>query len=643
MLFARPARLAVAAAAITALFLPLPALAAPNNVWTFNKDTLGAPPPQASLVQGDVRVVQRLAGPADDQAIQLDDASTTLQSRVVFPGAPVEARRFNFDLAVTGTQPSIIAIHGQGDNGSLGLWRFLVSRSSISSEYLVSAYDGKTWRLIGPVSGIDQQYAQISVEATTTEVVLAVGDRRLKTTRRASAATAVTGIEFASNGAAPAGTGLQFDNLALKDTKPRAKGLEPTLAWNTNPERGQVITDAEVATVNAQPALAEVNWGNDWEPATVTEENRTWVVRTSHTFNALGRTTLRVRVTDTEGVTTEVGNIINVGFAKVLVASETAPLQIRFPDVTRRSDGALVVVYYASPGHTRANGVIKVTTSTDNGATWSSPTTAVQTRYDARDPKITTLSDGTLLVSYFETVWNTDGTSYQNGVFTTRSRDGGATWDTPTHVDSALGTTGPRVVASHGAPVQLANGDVLLPLYGNWPGETQWRATVIRSTDGGRTFTRDSEVTLAADPRYKYAEPNLTVLPSGEVISGIRIESPDAWLQVVRSHDNGRTWSQPEITDIPARSHHQLLTSQGRLLMTYGNPLLSGRPTEGRMIDDPAATWSREPATLIYDSGNGDQANPSSIELSAGRYLTLGYNVNTSQLFGVLTTDADYR
>jgi hypothetical protein len=643
MPFVRPGRLVVATTTVAALLVPAPASAAPNHVWTFNTDTLGAPPPEASFVQGEVRVVPRLGGAADDRAVQLDDTSTTLQSRVTFPGAPAAARRFSLDLTLTGTAPAIIAIHGEGDNASLGLWRFMLSRSSIPGECLVSVYDGQAWHLIGLAGGIDQAYAKVMIETTTSAAVLVVGDRRLKTTKRASTATAVTGIEFASSGTAPVGTSLQIDNLALKETQPRARGLEPTLTWSVNPERGQVITDAPVATVDAQPTRAEVNWGDGWERATVAQENGTWIVRSSHTFDTLGRRALRVRVIDAEGVPTEVGNIINVGFPKVLVAEETAPMQIRFPDITRRIDGALAVAYYASTGHTRSNGVIKFTTSTDNGATWSTPTLVVQTAYDARDPKIATLSDGTLLISYFETAWNADGTSSNHGVFVTRSRDGGETWDTPTRVDSAMGSTADTFAASHGPAVQLANGDVLLPLYGTWPGETQWRATVIRSTDGGRTFSRDSEVTLAADSRYTYAEPNLTVLPSGEIVCGIRVEAPDAWLQVVRSKDNGQTWSQPEITDIPARSHHQLLTSDGRLLLTYGNPLISGRPTEGRMIDDPTGTWNGATPVLIYDSGSGDQANPSSVELSPGQYLTLGYNVNTSQLFGILTTEADYR
>ena len=69
MPFVRPGRLVVATTTVAALLVPAPASAAPNHVWTFNTDTLGAPPPEASFVQGEVRVVPRLGGAADDRAV----------------------------------------------------------------------------------------------------------------------------------------------------------------------------------------------------------------------------------------------------------------------------------------------------------------------------------------------------------------------------------------------------------------------------------------------------------------------------------------------------------------------------------------------------------------------------------------------
>lgn len=620
-----------------------PALAAPNRIWTFDKDPLGAPPPEASLSQGAVRVVERSGGTDGDRAVQLDDTSTTAQSKVVFEAEPIAARRYNFDLLLTSTrQPSIVVIRGQGEIPSLGAWRFLLAPAS-NGDTLLSAYDGRAWRLMGPVPALDRAYAQVSIEATTTAAVVIVGEHRLKTVHRASSAvTALTGIEFASSGSAAVGSGLQVDRLAFKDTKPRAAGLLPVLTWSENFQRGQVLTDATLATVAEEPSRAEVDWGAGWETATVVADGDHWAIRASHTFTDIGRIALRVRVYDADAVPTEVGNIFAVNFEQVLVAREALPMQIRFPDIVRRADGALIAAYYASTGHTRVNGVIKTVTSTDNGRTWSPPSLAIQTDYDARDPKITQLADGALLLSWFGTRWNADGSSSNVGTLVARSTDGGQTWSTPVKVDSAMTGQG-GWAASHGHAVQLANGDVLLPLYGVLPGDTQWRATVIRSTDGGRSFTRDSEVTLAFNGTQRFAEPNLTVLASGELVSLIRLETPDVEAQLVRSTDDGHSWSAPVVTDIPARSHHQLLTSSGKVLLTYGNPLLAGRPTEGRLINDPSGSWNGAKALLVYDSANGDQANPSSVELSPGRYLTLGFDVRAGTLVGVYTTDADYQ
>jgi hypothetical protein len=45
----------------------------------------------------------------------------------------------------------------------------------------------------------------------------------------------------------------------------------------------------------------------------------------------------------------------------------------------------------------------------------------------------------------------------------------------------------------------------------------------------------------------------------------------------------------------------------------------------------------------IYDSGHQDQANPSSVELQPGRFLTLGFDIPAATVIGVFTELADYQ
>lgn len=47
------------------------------------------------------------------------------------------------------------------------------------------------------------------------------------------------------------------------------------------------------------------------------------------------------------------------------------------------------------------------------------------------------------------------------------------------------------------------------------------------------------------------------------------------------------------------------------------------------LISNPTATWVKGKVIPSYNSGAADQGNPSSVETTAGTYLTLGYNSKT--------------
>lgn len=343
----------------------------------------------------------------------------------------------------------------------------------------------------------------------------------------------------------------------------------------------------------------------------------------------------------------------NRDFPAVTVATAAPGTQIRFPDVITLADGRLLAAFYSSADHTQVNGVIKTTISSDHGKTWSTPRLAMESIYDNRDPKLTQLSDGTVVLSYFQTQWLPSGDSIPQGTYTSRSDDLGESWDEPVRVGTAMSCACGEVdgvkrlgwAASHGPAIELPDGDVLLPLYGTTADDPRQRATVVRSTDGGRTFDADTEVTIALGDVF-YQEPNLTLLPNGQIAALIRTYDDAAGnarnASLTRSDDGGHTWSPVMTTDIPAESHHQLLTSGGEVLVSYGNPFRTGRPTEAVLINKPEQSWDGYRQVPIYDAGTGDQANPSTAEVSRGRYITLGYNVDDRTLVAVFTKDADY-
>ncbi|WP_165808007.1 sialidase family protein [Microbacterium sp. TPD7012] len=338
-------------------------------------------------------------------------------------------------------------------------------------------------------------------------------------------------------------------------------------------------------------------------------------------------------------------------FSSTLAATAPVGQQIRFPGAAKLLDGTIVAAYYEGPSHGATNGLIKLVRSSDDGLTWSSPILVTDQTHDPRGPQLTTLNDGTLLLTYFYMEWT--ATPYvAHGTFVMRSTDGGLTWSSPsavgTQMSCACGPVWPDSYAggwsAHKGPiVELASGDLLIPLYGTTPTDSRIRATVVRSTDGGVTWDAANEVTLGVGS-ISYLEPNLSVLPSGELVATIRTSATPRKLYLSRSFDNGFTWTTPSATDIPAEAHSQIVLDDGSVLLTYGNPNLPGRPTEGIIIDDPSGSWNglAVRSTLVYDAATTDQANPANIEVSPGEYLTLGYNVSNRTMSAIFTTRADY-
>jgi predicted neuraminidase len=319
----------------------------------------------------------------------------------------------------------------------------------------------------------------------------------------------------------------------------------------------------------------------------------------------------------------------------IVVAQAADGLQAHFPDLVRLADGTLVAAYREGAGHISHEGRITVVSSTDDGQTWSEPQVVVDGPYDDRDPKLAVLSDGTILLSYFVLEWTSEREHQNHGVQVRRSTDGGRTWSEPAQAGSYWW-------ASHGAAVELPGGDLLLPVYNRPPGEKWHRAAVVRSTDGGLTWPAASEVSLAAGNTFHFQEPTITVL-DGQLVSLIRTTVETAYLS--RSTDDGRTWTAPVPTDMPASSHHALRLASGEVLVTYGDlskRFSEHRETVGRLVRRPLETWDGYPDIQLYDSGHHDQANPSSVELSPGRFLTLGFDIPAGTVVAFTSSAADY-
>ena len=334
----------------------------------------------------------------------------------------------------------------------------------------------------------------------------------------------------------------------------------------------------------------------------------------------------------------------------VVIAQASDGKRFHFPNAERLDDGSLVVVAREGFSHVGQEGRIVMARSHDGGMSWTAPEVVVDTPVDDRDPMITQTSSGRLLLSYFQIDYSV-ATPEVLGTSVVRSDDLGQTWSAPTLVGTSLSGDSDVVdgyelgwAASHGQIKQVADGRLLIPLYGTTPDDPWQRATVVRSEDDGLTWEQETESLIASDQGTDFQEPVLTVLRDGSVVALLRLGAGGPLSRISRSDDGGRTWSEPEETDLPTSSAHTEVLANGDVFLAYGDlsrDFTPRRATVGAIIQHPEGTWSDPPRDLVYDSGTGDQANPAVVEVSPGRVLVVGFDYVDRTLVGTFVRAAE--
>jgi hypothetical protein len=304
------------------------------------------------------------------------------------------------------------------------------------------------------------------------------------------------------------------------------------------------------------------------------------------------------------------------------------------PSLVHLQNGDLVVGFRRAPqrkpatGHIDGESEAVLVRSRDGGKTWGKPELIYKQEYGVQDPSLAQLRDGTIICNFFQwkvmykEPWHHEPVS--TGLV--RSFDNAATWEkTPVY---------PEVIGYlfHGPtePVlQLPDGDLLMPLYGNRVGG-YYEAFVIRSRDNGINWT--DPVLLGTDPfqNVLFEEPSLCLAKSGKILAVMRDDRFGYFMQTY-STDGGKTWAFPRRLDIWGCPANLLTLSDGRILMTYGyrRPPYSVR---GCISEDEGNTWNLGDELIFRSDGlHGDLGYPSSIELASGRVMT-SYYFHTGRL-----------
>jgi len=205
-----------------------------------------------------------------------------------------------------------------------------------------------------------------------------------------------------------------------------------------------------------------------------------------------------------------------------------------------------------------------ITRSTDEGKTWSTPETLIDTPADDRHPAFVELRDGTILCCFFTYSGEPSkeeiagDPSLATRVWIIRSFDGGRTWEkkprrlvTPFDFDE---TDGPMI--------RMKDGSVLIAVNGRPKTGPPDQAAVLRTTDRGRSWKLLSTVKTDHD----LSELNVAELPDGRLVMIARAEGDLSW-----SRDRGRTWTPPVTFGMRMFAPSLYVLRDGTLVCLHGS------------------------------------------------------------------------
>jgi len=223
--------------------------------------------------------------------------------------------------------------------------------------------------------------------------------------------------------------------------------------------------------------------------------------------------------------------------------------------------------------------------SSDNGKTWSQPTTLIDTPGDDRHPVIVELSDGTLVCVFFviDNWYGYEsppkGRHKNSRVASIRSTDGGKTWSKPVYMPSPF----KYYDRMCGKPVVLPNGRIVLPTYGKdaWKNSPE-RLGVYTSDDFGKSWKFLSR--LKSDDGA-LDEPAITRAHDGKLVMIARPAGKIAF-----SRDQGESWSMPQAFGVKMVAPCLLTLKDGTVVCIFGWGATGG--IQMMWSDDSGRTWT---------------------------------------------------
>jgi hypothetical protein len=305
-----------------------------------------------------------------------------------------------------------------------------------------------------------------------------------------------------------------------------------------------------------------------------------------------------------------------------------------FPSVVRVPGGRVLVVFRNGIQHADPSGkIMMVSYAYDSVAKRFAPTdtnTIIDTPADDRDPHITALSNGTLLVNFFTRV-ELSPTSEDVEVHVSQSEDSGRSW----HAWASFPNPWPaRWLATSDAIHESPGGRLLMATYGVVAADGTSSGLLYQSRDAGRSWEYSGVIGRDPSQRLEFYEPAVAQL-ADRMVAALRAEPLDSpeggFIYWTNSGDGGRAWSTPVRLRLWGYPSRPLELSNGALLLVYGYRR-SPFGVQFSTSTDEGRAWS-EPTALDASSETAECGYPESVELVDGSILTVYYLTRAQHTF----------
>ncbi|TYB65340.1 hypothetical protein FXF51_19160 [Nonomuraea sp. PA05] len=191
------------------------------------------------------------------------------------------------------------------------------------------------------------------------------------------------------------------------------------------------------------------------------------------------------------------------------------------------------------------------------------------------------------------------------GVLTSSALDDGESW---LRSEAVLTTPGDLLPggAAHGAPIQLADGTILITAYARYNPTGAYQAELYASRDGGRTFERRG-VIAAPEPGFAYNEAAVEQAMDGSLVAVLRHDGGRySMLHQTRSTDGGHTWEPPRGLSLAGFDCLVRGVAPRLLLMPGGALILSaGRPDNWLAVSPDGLGHEWRETRVTYHNRDG--------------------------------------